>query len=285
MQVSTYLRRSIAVSCLMGVMAAGSAWAQAPAAAPSGTPAGTTYKPSVGQAGKDVVWVPSPQTLVDRMLDMAKVTDKDYVVDLGSGDGRTVITAAKRGATALGIEYNPDLVQLATENARKEGVSDKATFIKGDIFESDFTKADVVTLFLLPSLNVRLRPILLDMKPGTRVVSNTFDMGDWKPDDVVQATGECTSYCRASFWVVPAKVEGTWKSAQGDMTLDQTYQFVSGSIKTPTGVQQISDGKLTGPQIAFTAGGAQYSGTVNGNAITGTRKGPDGETKWEATKG
>src|SRR6516164_7880328 len=138
------------------------------------------FQPEVGQAGKDVVWVPTPQALVDKMLDMAKVTPKDYVIDLGSGDGRTVITAAKRGAKAVGIEYNPDMVELSKKNAAKEGVSDKASFVKADLFETDFSQAQVITMFLLPSINMKLRPKILNLRPGTRIVSNTFDMEDWK---------------------------------------------------------------------------------------------------------
>ncbi|MGH7829200.1 MAG: SAM-dependent methyltransferase, partial [Candidatus Binatia bacterium] len=138
-------------------------------------PAKEEYKPQVGQEGKDVIWVPTPQALVDKMLDMAKVTPNDYVIDLGSGDGRTVITAAKRGARALGIEYNPDMVELSKRNAAKEGVSDRVQFVKADIFESDFSKATVITMFLLTEINLKLRPKILDLKPGTRIVSNAFD--------------------------------------------------------------------------------------------------------------
>src|SRR5690349_14708089 len=159
------------------------ALAQATQEAPPGTKEESAYQPSVGQEGKDVVWVPTPQALVDKMLDMAKVTPKDYVIDLGSGDGRTVITAAKRGAKALGIEYNPEMVELSKRNAAKEGVSDKASFMKADLFESDFSQAQVITMFLLPSINMKLRPKILNLKPGTRIVSNTFDMEDWKPDE------------------------------------------------------------------------------------------------------
>src|SRR3972149_1420234 len=137
------------------------------------------YKPEVGQAGKDVVWVPSPQALVDKMLDMAKVTPNDFVMDLGSGDGRTVITAAKRGARPLGIEYNPDMVELSKRNADKEGVAGKASFVKADLFETDFSRASVITMFLLPDINLKLRPKILALKPGTRIVSNSFNMGDW----------------------------------------------------------------------------------------------------------
>src|SRR5258705_13548093 len=153
------------------------------AASVAAQPAKEEYKPQVGQEGKDVVWVPTPQALVDKMLDMAKVTPQDYVIDLGSGDGRTVITAAKRGARALGIEYNPDMVALSKKNAAKEGMGEKAQFTKADLFETDFSQATVITMFLLPEINLRLRPKILDLKPGTRVVSNSFTMEDWQDDE------------------------------------------------------------------------------------------------------
>jgi len=229
------------------------------------------YEPSVGQEGKDVVWVPTPQALVDKMLDMAKVTPKDYVIDLGSGDGRTVITAAKRGSKALGIEYNPDMVELSKRNAAKEGVSDKASFIKADLFESDFSQAQVITMFLLPSINMKLRPKILDLKPGTRIVSNSFDMEDWKADETGTAAG-CDHWCTAHLWIVPAKVGGTWKLPQGELNLKQTFQMITGTLRNGNVTTPIS-GKLNGDQISFTAGGAQYTGRVNGNAIEGTVKG------------
>ena len=236
------------------------------------------YQPEVGQAGKDVVWVPTPQALVDKMLDMAKVTPKDYVIDLGSGDGRTVITAAKRGAKALGIEYNPDMVELSKRNAAKEGVSDKATFMKADLFESDFSQAQVITMFLLPSINIKLRPKILNLKPGTRIVSNTFDMEDWKDDETAQVEG-CTNWCTAHLWIVPAKVGGTWKTPQGELTIKQTFQMISGTLKNGTVVTPIN-GKLNGSQISFTAAGTQYNGQVTGNAMDGTA----GGSKWHATR-
>src|SRR4029450_704593 len=166
-----FARRTVrsVVPALVVSLCAANAWAQATQ---------KPFEPQVGQAGKDVVWVPTPQTLVDKMLDMAKVTKDDFVMDLGSGDGRTVITAAKRGARAMGVEYNPDMVALAQRNAAKEGVSDRATFVKADLFETDFSKATVITMFLLPDINIRLRPKILDMKPGTRVGSNFFTMGE-----------------------------------------------------------------------------------------------------------
>jgi hypothetical protein len=237
------------------------------------------FEPSVGQAGKDVVWVPTPQALVNKMLDMAKVTPADYLMDLGSGDGRTVITAAKRGVKAMGIEYNPDMVALSKKNAADAGVSDKATFVKADIFESDFSKATVVTLFLLPDLNLRLRPKLLEMPPGTRVVSNSFRMEAWEPDQTETVSDDCVSWCTALLWIVPAKVEGTWQTAQGDLKLSQQFQMISGSL----GSAAIANGKLLGSDITFTVGNAEYSGKVAGNTMQGTVKGGNGGS-WTATK-
>jgi hypothetical protein len=228
------------------------------------------YQPQVGQEGKDVIWVPTPQALVDKMLDMAKVTPQDYVIDLGSGDGRTVITAAKRGAKALGIEYNPDMVELSKRNAAKEGVSDKASFVKADLFESDFSKATVITMFLLPDINLKLRPKILGLKPGTRIVSNSFTMGEWAPDETTSAKDGCTSYCTAYLWIVPAKVEGTWKLPQGELTLKQTFQMLSGTLKNGANTAQVTNGTLHGDQITYTAAGAQYSGRVNGNTMEGS---------------
>ena len=251
-------------------------------------PAKKEYEPSVGQSGKDVVWVPTPQALVDRMLDMAKLTPADIHYDLGSGDGRTVITAAKRGGKAYGIEYNADLVELARRAAQKEGVADKAIFKHGDIFteasKKDYMQASVITLFLLPDLNVKLRPTLLDMKPGVRVVSNSFTMGDWKEDEKISAGGDCTSWCTAYLWIIPAKVAGTWRTSRGDLTLKQEYQMLSGTLARGNVNAIVSEAKMNGDQIAFSAGGAQYIGRVTGNAIEGTYKGSDGSGKWSATK-
>jgi SAM-dependent methyltransferase len=238
----------------------------------------TEFQPQVGQDGKDVIWVPTPQALVDKMLDMAKVTPKDYVIDLGSGDGRTVITAAKRGAKALGIEYNPDMVELSKRNAAKEGVSDKASFVKADLFESDFSQAQVITMFLLSSINMKLRPKILDLKPGTRIVSNTFDMADWKPDESATLPG-CNSWCTAHLWIVPAKVDGNWASPQGELTFKQTFQNISGTLKSADAVTPIN-GKLNGDQISFTAGNVTYTGRVNGSSMEGTA----GGAKWNATR-
>jgi len=267
--------RGVAGSCVTAALAINCAFAQP---APS-------FEPKVGQRGKDVVWVPTNQQLVDKMLDLAKVTANDHVIDLGSGDGRTVITAAKRGATAQGIEYNPDMVELSKRNAEKEGVTGKASFEKADIFESDFSKATVITMFLLPSLNIKLRPKILDMKPGTRIVSNSFDMGDWRADETASLNGEvCTSHCTAYFWIVPAKVQGTWKTPQGELTLEQTYQDVKGVLKDGNVITPVKDGKLTGDQIAFTAGATRYTGTVTDKAITGKANTGGKEADWTATR-
>src|SRR5258706_2861574 len=202
------------------------------------------------------------------MLEMAKLTPKDYLIDLGSGDGRTVITAAKRGSKALGIEYNPDMVELSKRNAAKEGVTDKASFAKADLFESDFSQAQVITMFLLPSINLKLRPKILDLKPGTRIVSNSFDMAEWKADQTENVAG-CTNWCTAHLWIVPAKVDGSWKLPQGELTIKQTFQMISGTIKNGTTASPIH-GKLNGEQISFTCGSTQYTGRVNGDSMEGT---------------
>ncbi|MEY4965522.1 MAG: hypothetical protein RL274_1105 [Pseudomonadota bacterium] len=266
-----FLSRLLTASCVAVMMAFSPAFAQ---------DTKKPFEPEYGQQGKDVVWVPTAQALVDRMLDMAKAVPGDYVIDLGSGDGRTVITAAKRGIKALGVEYNPDMVELSRRNAATAGAK-LATFVQGDIFKTDFSKATVITLFLLPDLNVRLRPHLLDMKPGTRVVSNSFDMGDWEPDQEVSATTECTSYCRAMLWIIPAKVAGTWQMPRGDLTLAQTYQNMSGTLKSPGGATPISNAKMRADQISFTAGDKVYTGRVTGNRMEGTVS--DGST-WQATR-
>jgi hypothetical protein len=247
-------------------------------------PAKQDYEPSVGQEGKDVVWVPTSQTLVNKMLDMAKLTPKDYLIDLGSGDGRTVITAAKRGSQALGIEYNPDMVALSQRNATKEGVTDKATFKKADLFESDFSKASVITMFLLPDINLKLRPKNLDLKPGTRIVSNSFTMGDWKADKTATVSEGCTSYCTAYLWIVPAKVGGKWKLPDGELTLKQSFQMISGTLKSGNGTAEITGGKLNGERISFSAGGAQYTGRVNGDTIEGAVKGSAKSGAWSARR-
>jgi len=245
------------------------------------------YQPSVGQEGKDVIWVPTPEELVAAMLDLAKVTPNDYLIDLGSGDGRIVIAAAKRGVRALGVEYNPDMVELSRQNAAKEGVSGKASFVNADIFETDCSKATVLTMYLLPHLNMKLRPQILDMKPGTRVVSHAFTMEDWEADQTVSAE-ERTAY----LWIVPAKVAGTWTwrtaSGNAELTLRQTFQKIDGSLKVGGKELPLQDAKLVGDQISFTAGQSpatmrEYSGRANGNTIQGLTKTANSRAaKWTA---
>jgi len=240
------------------------------------------YEPSVGQEGKDVIWVPTPDELVSAMLDLAQVTSDDFVMDLGSGDGRIVIAAAKRGARATGIEYNPDMVALSKRNAEKAGVSDKATFINADLFATDFSKATVITMYLLPQLNLKLRPTLLGLKPGTRVVSHAFNMGDWPFDQTTEKEGR-TAY----LWIVPAKVEGvwTWPSGTGkaELKLTQNYQMVNGTLETAGKEQALKNGKLYGSQISFVCGDQEFSGQINGKVIDGMVKAPGREQKWTAT--
>jgi methyltransferase family protein len=256
MNTHPFLKRALTSVCILAFAVALSAQTQTPT---------TPFEPTVGQAGKDVVWVPSPDQLVQKMLDMAKVTPQDLVMDLGSGDGRTVIMAAKRGATAIGVEYNPEMVTLSRANAQKQGVTGKATFVQADLFQTDLTKPTVITMFLLPSINLKLRPTLLNLKPGTRIVSNTFDMEDWQADETATVGPEgCTSWCKAMLWIVPAKAEGRWKTPQGELNIVQKFQMISGTLGSTA-----INGKLVGDQITFTAGATKYTGRVTGTTING----------------
>src|SRR2546430_620676 len=205
------------------------------------------FEPQVGQAGKDVIWVPTPDEVVDRMLTMAQVGPSDFHMDLGSGDGKIVIAAAKRGAKALGIEYNPDMVKVAQDNAQKAGVADKATFRRADIFQTDFSQATVITLYLLPALNMKLRPLLLSMKPGTRVVSHSFTMEDWEADEISTMDGR-----RAYFWLVPANVMGNWSldaaGQKSEIAFEQTFQKINGTINLGgTVLGGLREARLRGP--------------------------------------
>lgn len=244
------------------------------------------FKPVEGQPGKDVIWLPTAPALVEKMLDLAKVTPQDYVIDLGSGDGRLVIAAAKRGARALGIEYDPDMVELSKRNAEKEGVSDRAKFIRADIFESDFSEATVITMFLLPELNLRLRPQILKLKPGTRIVSNTFDMGDWVADEVVtlKEGWDCSYYCTALLWIVPANVEGRWKFLNGELIINQRYQKISGIFKSGPQNIIISNGQIRGEEINFNLGNINYKGIISKNTMEGTFRGGRKTGQWSAIK-
>ena len=265
-----FVSRSIVLSLMVSLVAA-SAFAQA-------TQPAKPYEPTVGQEGKDVVWVPTPQVLVEKMLDMAKVTPQDFVIDLGSGDGRTVITAAKRGARAMGIEYNPDMVELSRKNAAAaEGER------QGDVREGRSLRDRPVE-----GASHHDVPAALDQheaaprdsrpKPGTRIVTNSFTMEDWQADQSETVTEDCSNWCTAHLWIVPAKVEGTWQLPQGNLTLKQQFQMISGTLGSTT----ITEGRLRGDQIEFTVGSTKYTGRVDGQTIRGTSA--DGKP-WTATKG
>lgn len=246
--------------------------------------ANNTYVPEVGQRGKDVVWVPTPQVLVDTMLSIAGVTPKDFLIDLGSGDGRTVITAAKIGAQATGVEFNPDMVALSRKNAEQAGVGARARFIEGDLFQADLTKATVITMFLLPEINLKLRPKLLELKPGTRIVSNTFTMGEWEPDLEVNTPDNWNSWNTALMWIIPAKVEGTWKIGNDELSLTQEFQFVRGTFTSNGKTTAISDGRLNGINIVFTVGTTKYQAKVDGDSMTGTAVNASNKWDWRAVR-
>ena len=257
-------------------------------------PALAQFQPQVGQSGKDVIWVPTPDDVVERMLTMAQVTLNDFVWDLGAGDGKIAIMAAKKfGARATGIEYNADMVKHANDNAQKAGVAGsgqgKAVIRHGDIFATDFTSATVITLYLLPALNMKLRPQILSMRPGTRVVSHSFSMEDWEADEISTLDGR-----RAYFWLVPANVMGTWNIEAGgqrtEMTLEQTFQKISGNLALGAMHAGLREPKLRGSAISFSYVGQDrvrrdFSGRVNGGKMEGTFRDEKGvEGKWSATK-
>jgi hypothetical protein len=241
----------------------------------------TTFIPRVGQAGKDVIWVPTPDVLVKKMLEVAEVGPKDYLIDLGSGDGRTVIAAALLGAKALGIEYNPEMVQLSRAKAEDAGVSGKATFIQADLFEYDLSEATVITMFLLPDINVKLRPRLLDLKPGTRIVSNTFNMEKWEPDYEVTSDSPWNSWYTALMWIVPAKIEGSYKLGEGIIKINQEFQFFSGQLRIGKDSTIIRDGRINGEQISFTLKDDKYSGKITPNGdLSGTIVSGNTKSDW-----
>lgn len=247
-----------------------------------------TFKPSVGQGGKDVVWVPTPDGVVDRMLRMAQVTPEDFVVDLGSGDGKIVIMAAQKfKVRGRGIEYNPDMVDLSRCLAREAGVVNMTRFDQGDIFQSDFTQASVVTMYLLPGLNLRLRPVLFQrMKPGTRVVSHQFTMGEWQADEVSNVDGK-TAY----FWVIPANAGGDWRvswrgdagEVSGELSIEQTFQRIEGRARFGSLEAGLRHPRMLGERISFELMDDRgvlrtFSGRVQGNRIEGTAVGPQNQS-------
>jgi SAM-dependent methyltransferase len=246
-------------------------------------------EPREGQAGKDVIWLPTPEALVERMLTMAQVGPRDVLYDLGSGDGRMVIAAAKRGAQAVGVEFNPELVAFSENRARAQGVARKARFVQGDIFEADFSEATVVTLYLLSTLNMRLRPTLLKMRPGTRVVSHAFTMDDWAPDEVSRAE-QRTAY----LWIVPAAVEGSWRvDLQGgpsfDVALVQRFQKIEGTVALGTVEVGLREPVLRGDAIRFgfvDRDGAwhELSGTASGDRMAGKFQADGRKGGWTASR-
>ncbi|OGA28210.1 MAG: hypothetical protein A3I01_02050 [Betaproteobacteria bacterium RIFCSPLOWO2_02_FULL_65_24] len=241
------------------------------------------FEPVSGQAGRDVVWVPTPQALVDKMLDMARVTPQDYVMDLGSGDGRNIIAAAKRGARALGVEYNPKMVEYSQRAAAKEGVADKAKFVQGDMFTADISQATVLALFLLPDNLTKLTQKFVDLKPGTRIVMNTFGIPGWEADVTETAGGDCTVWCTGLLYIVPARVAGRWRLPRGELVLEQKFQMLSGTLSSEGTNTPIANGRLRGDEIVFTVGADKYAGRVNGETLEGD---PKGSTKgaWKATR-
>ena len=236
----------------------------------------TEFVPEVGQPGKDVVWVPSPPETVEKMMEVGKITPQDFVVDLGSGDGRNVIAAAKRGARGLGVEYNPDMVELSKKIAAKEGVAERAQFVQGDMFQADFSKATVLALFLLPSNLLQLRDKILNLQPGTRVILNTFAIQDWTQDEQVTLEN-CSSWCTVMLNIVPAKVAGTWKLPQGQLTLTQNYQMVSGTMTTGDGKSITVNGRLRGNDLTLSGEGQEFTGRVNGSSIEGSFRAGTGQ--------
>jgi len=257
------------------------------------------YKPEVGQAGKDVIWVPTPQRAVDRMLEMAKVGPDDYLIDLGSGDGRIVITAAQRyGIQGFGVDLNPDMVRLSEYRAQQAKVADRAKFYVRDIFQTDFKRATVITMYLLTELNLRLRPELLKLTPGTRIVSNAFDMGEWEPDEFDTSTASSLR-----LWIVPARVAGVWVwsikqpglARHFELDMNQQFQRVSGVVRTGQQRLRLRDARLRGDQISFVLLEQQrvdhgvrydYSGRVKGNTIEGEMTASDSTARhrWTASR-
>jgi precorrin-6B methylase 2 len=245
------------------------------------------YEPTVGMAGKDAVWVPTPPDLVEVMLDLAQVTPEDIVVDLGSGDGRMVFAAARRGARARGVEYNPDLVLLSNQRARDLGVADRATFVEGDMFRADISDATVLALFLLPSNLETLKTRFLELKPGVRIVMNTYSVEGWEPDAFRRLEGDdCTTWCNALLYIVPADAAGTWQFDGGRMTITQAYQRLGVSLDTGTGPPAPGAGHLRAAEIFVEVGGAAYAGRVEGDRITGTVVAGDQASArpWTATR-
>ena len=271
MHVQTLLAMTSLVTVLM---AAGGARAVA---------AGANYQPLVGQEGKDVIWVPNPAAMVEKMLDMAAVTAQDFVIDLGSGDGRNVIGAAGRGARARGVEFNPELVEHSRRRAAAAGVGGRVEFVEGDMFAADVSEASVLALFLLPDNLRKLMPKFVDMKPGSRIVSNTYEIPGWPSDKSETVRGDCAAFCIVFLYVVPAKVAGVWRTVDGDITLEQDYQRLSGSYVYNGITLPIENARMNGTEIRFAVNGVEYSGRVDGDVMQGEAKGRR-TVAWRATR-
>jgi hypothetical protein len=267
-----------ALASVLVVFATSSALAQAPVPAPA-----KPLEPQFGQKGKDVVWVPMPFEAVERLLDIAKVTPQDFVIDLGSGDGRTVLAAARRGAQALGVEFDAGLVEYSRRLAREQNLAGRARFEQGDLFQADLSKASVITLFLLQPMNLKLRPSLLKLAPGTRIIANTFHMAEWKPDHSEYYPSNCEAWCNLYLWIVPANIEGEWKAPQGTLKVRQTFQEIDGTLGGGPSAVRIT-GRLDGDRVRFTAAGSQYTARVNGNIIEGTVNTGSGIRPWRAER-
>lgn len=275
--------RAGAAALLLSVPTAAVAGGQDPATPAAG--AQEPYAPRIGQAGKDVVWVPTPPDLLNLMMDLAQVTKDDFVMDLGSGDGRNVIAAAKRGARALGVEYNPDMVALSTRLAQEAGVADRASFVQGDMYEADISKATVMAVFLLPANMEKLLPSFKTLAPGSRIVSNTFGFEEWDPD--ARATvkdGACSDWCEALLWIVPAQAAGTWAMDGATLKLTQLHQVLYGTLSGIDGDWPIAKARLRGHDVTFTIDGRVYSGRMTGDVMEGTVTGPAGSRPWKASR-
>ena len=261
-------------------------------------------------AESNVPYVPTPQEVVDKMLAMARVTPNDYLIDLGSGDGRIVVTAVRKyGARGFGVDLNPQRIREAVENALQNGVSDRTAFYQRNLFETDLSSASVITMYLLPRVNMALRPRLLDLRPGTRIVSHDFDMDDWKPDetvhmDVREKYGNSGGTSSIYFYIVPAKVSGLWRWQQTvsgvtndyELALEQKFQVVSGTVRVNGSTYKITDASLRGDQLAFnvvtplaaSTVKQSFAGRVSGEQIFGSvaLSGPRAlsQTEWLAAR-
>ncbi len=269
---SKRLRRVLLAFCLVVAAAHGAA----PAAE-------AQYQPRVGQDGKDVIWVPSPEVIVEKMLDMARVTAADFVIDLGSGDGRNVIGAAKRGAHARGVEFNADLVEHARRLAAAAGVAERAQFVQGDMYAADVSPASVLALFLIPENLRKLMPKFLAMQPGSRIVSNTYEVPGWPSDASETVRKDCAAFCIVFLYVVPAQVAGSWRTPDGDLSFEQDFQRVSGSYDFNGINLPLENGRMNGAEIRFTVNGVEYTGRVDGDVMSGMAKGRN-TSAWKAIR-